>query len=166
MVDTPAYKFASNDRVKSIFDEHKRAQQRLNVPVVVGEWGGFSEGNEWFPHIRFLLDLFDSNKWSNTYWAYFDGLLETELYNDVLTRPYPRAVTGEIESYKYDYQNDTFTLKYNQSAQCDEPTEIFAHKKIKSVTTDGEYTIKPVHGDCCVVEVKTAPGAHTVIIDF
>ena len=166
MVDTPAYKFASNDRVKSIFDEHKRAQQRLNVPVVVGEWGGFSEGNEWFPHIRFLLDLFDSNKWSNTYWAYFDGLLETELYNDVLTRPYPRAVTGEIDSYKYDYHNDTFTLKYNQSAECSAPTEIFAHKKIKSVTTDGEYTIKPVHGDSCVVEVKTAPGAHTVIIEF
>lgn len=43
-VDSPLYKYASNERVDSIFEEHQRSQQRLGVPVIVGEWGGFTGG--------------------------------------------------------------------------------------------------------------------------
>ncbi len=167
MVDTEAYKYASNDRVGSIFAEHRRSQERLGVPVIVGEWGGFSEGNEWFPHVKFLLELFDSYKWSNTYWAYFGGLLETELFNDVLTRPYPRAVTGEIEAYYHNRNEESFTLTYNQDKDYPVPTEIYAHKSIKSIETDGEYEIIPVeNSDGSVVKIKTGVGKHKVKILF
>ena len=167
MVDTPAYKYASDDRVGSIFAEHKRSQERLDVPVIVGEWGGFSEGNEWFPHVKFLLKLFDSNKWSNTYWAHFIELRETELFNDVLTRPYPRAVTGEIVSYCHNREEESFTLTYNQDKVYDAPTEIFAHKEIKSIETDGEYTVTPIENSPgSVVTLTTAPGEHTIKIMF
>ena len=37
-VDTPLYKYASNERIKFIFDEHRRTQERLGIPVIVGEW--------------------------------------------------------------------------------------------------------------------------------
>ncbi len=169
MVDTPAYKYASNDRVGSIFAQHKASQDRLGIPVIVGEWGGYSEGNEWFPHVKFLLDLFDSYKWSNTYWAYFKELLDdnNELFNDVLTRPYPRAVTGEIESYCHNRDENTFTLKYTQNEEFSVPTEIFAHKPVKSVAVDGEYKIMPIeNSDGSVVEITTGIGEHTVKIEF
>lgn len=167
MVDTDAYKYASNDRVGSIFAEHRRSQERLGVPVIVGEWGGFSQGTQWFPHVKFLLELFDSYKWSHTYWAYFGGLFETELFNDVLTRPYPRAVTGEIESYNHNRDEESFTLTYNQEKEYSLPTEIYAHKSIKSVETDGEYEIITVeNSQGSVVKIKTSPGKHTVKISF
>ncbi len=169
MVDTPAYKYASNDRVGSIFAEHKNAQERLGVPVIVGEWGGYSEGNEWFPHVEFLLDLFDSYKWSYTYWAYFKELLDddNELFNNVLTRPYPRAVTGEIESYRHNRDENSFTLTYNQSEEFSVPTEILAHKPVKSVSVDGEYKIVPIENSkCSIVEITTDIGEHTVKIEF
>ena len=169
MVDTPAYKYASNDRVGSIFAQHKASQDRLGIPVIVGEWGGYSEGNEWFPHVKFLLDLFDSYKWSNTYWAYFKELLDdnNELFNDVLTRPYPRAVTGEIESYCHNREENTFTLKYTQNEEFSVPTEIFAHKPVKSVAVDGEYKIMPIeNSEGSVVEITTGIGEHTVKIEF
>ncbi len=39
-VDTPLYKYANADRVKGVFNEMYNTQKRLDVPVIVGEWGG------------------------------------------------------------------------------------------------------------------------------
>ncbi|MBR2957165.1 MAG: cellulase family glycosylhydrolase, partial [Clostridia bacterium] len=74
MVDTPLYKHASSSRTDAIFGEHENTQKRLGVPVLVGEWGGYSEGNEWYPHVHHLLRFFDDRKWSNTYWCFHEGL--------------------------------------------------------------------------------------------
>lgn len=165
-VDTPIYKYALNSRVRHIFDEHRRTQERLNVPVIVGEWGGMSEGTEWFPHVEFILDLFDKYKWSNTYWAYSDGIFDMPVMEEVLCRSYPRAVTGNIESYTHDRKNNVFTLSYTQESEYDVPTEIFIHRPAASVETDGEFDIEAVGDKTGVVKIKTEPGRHTVIIKF
>ncbi|NMP38114.1 MAG: glycoside hydrolase family 5 protein [Clostridiales bacterium] len=165
MVDTPLYKYASSDRVTFMFDQHKKAQERLNVPVVVGEWGGFSEGTDWFPHVEYLLSLYDRNKWSNTFWCYFDGLLDLPLM-DVLTRPYPRAVTGEIVAYSHDREAGTFTLEYTQDKKFKEPTVIFLHKPAVSVETDGKYEIEQISNGAAVLKVKTQPGTHKIVVKF
>ncbi len=166
MVDTPAYKYANSGRVKSIFDQRKNEQDNnLQMPVLVGEWGGFSEGTEWLHHIEFLLQLFDSNKWSSTYWAYFDGLMESPL-GKVLKRAYPRAVTGDIISYNHDRRENTFTLSYSQNEDFDVPTEIFAHKPIKAIETDGEYEIVKLDDETSLVKITTGIGNHDVKIIF
>ncbi len=166
MVDTPAYKYASNSRVDSIFKQRKKEQdEKLNIPVIVGEWGGYCEGTEWLPHIEFLLELFDRNKWSNTYWAFFEGLIGSPVW-DVLKKPYPRAVTGKIDSYYHDRDGNTFTLIYTQDKEYDVSTEIFAHKKIDKIIVDGEYEIEPIDDDSYVVKVKTGVGSHMVRIIF
>ncbi|MDY3088106.1 MAG: cellulase family glycosylhydrolase [Oscillospiraceae bacterium] len=163
MVDTPSYKYASNDRVGSIFAEHRRSQQRLGVPVIVGEWGGFTEGDEWFPHIEFLLDLFDSYKWSNTYWCYFGGFTDTEVYKKVLTRPHPVAVTGEIESYGYDRENKEFHLSFVQLEETKAKTEIFVPSVPKYAELDGEEIAIKRKG---IFRISTAPGEHKIKIIF
>ena len=70
-----------------------------------------------------------------------DGLLEAPL-GEVLKRPYPRAVTGRIDSYNHDRVENTFTLNFTQEKNFEVPTEIFAHKPIESVETDGKYEIE------------------------
>lgn len=167
MVDTPEYKYASNERIKAIFDEHKRSQDRLGVPVIVGEWGGFTEGNEWFHHIKFLLELFDSNKWSSTYWAYFKGIEESELFTDVIIRPHPVAVTGKIESYRHDRDNNTFELCYEQDTEFEAPTEIYLPKEPKAISTDGEYELQKIDGcDALMLKVRTEIGAHKISVEL
>jgi endoglycosylceramidase len=151
--------------------EQKRMQERLLVPVVFGEWGGFRPDSEWFYHCHHIQSLFDKWHWSNTYWAYFDGLFESPIMTEVLCRPYPRAVTGEIVDYCHSREENIFKITYRQTKEFSVPTEIFAHKPVKSVTVDGrsdaEYEIRPLDGcDCSVVIIKTGVGTHSVRIEF
>lgn len=167
MVDTPLTNNASNELVDFIFDEHKRTQERLNIPVLVGEWGGFFEepGSE-YTHLRHLLKKFDSNKWSCAYWCYWHGLEDSTIMQ-ILSRPYPQAVPGEIDSYEYDRENDVFQLTFHTS-EVKEPALIYLHKKPASIesstdlekieTTDYEtgaslLKIPPVAG-CNQLKVK------------
>ena len=160
MVDTPEYKYASNTRVGGIFDEHKRSQERLDVPLLVGEWGGQSEGTDWLYHIDYLLNKFDENQWSQTYWAYYDGLFENPIMA-CLKRTYPVAVTGRIKSYSWDKENKTFTLEYTQADKFKAPTEIYLHAEPAEIECDSKYK---VNGDR--LTVKTAPGEHKITIKF
>ncbi len=166
MVDTPLYKYADNNRVAFIFGQRKKEQDtRLDMPVLVGEWGGNSEGTEWLPHVEYLLDLFDSYQWSNCYWVYYKGFNSSYVI-DVLRRSYPQAVTGNIISYKHDRKSNTFTLCYEQDREYDAPTEIFIHKEIETIEADGEITVEKRAGTASIVKIKTAPGKHTVTVNL
>ena len=165
MVDTPLYKYASNARVGAIFSQHRITQERMQNPVIVGEWGGHSEGTEWFPHIEFLIDTFNSYKWSSTYWAYWKELLDEEIIT-VLSRPYPKAVTGDIKEFYHDRKNNEFVLTYNQEKEYDVPTIIFADKEVKEIITDGEAKIIPITDKTSDIEIKTGIGEHKVVIKF
>lgn len=164
MVDTPEYKYANNGRVGTIFDEHRRTQLRLNVPVIVGEWGGFGgEGRDWLPHIAYLLDKFDSNKWSNTYWHHCDGFTET-LLMEVFCRPYPKATAGEVIQYKTYRAESRFTLAFEQKESDADESVIFVPSEVKELSVDGKK-VKPVMKgrDLCI---KTKPGKHTVLVKY
>lgn len=166
MVDTPEYKYASNSRVGSIFDEHRRSQERLNVPVIVGEWGGQSEGTDWLYHIEYLLDKFDGNQWGQTYWAYYDGLLENPIMT-CLIRTAPVAVCGKIDKYSFDRENNVFTLEYTQDKEYEVPTEIFVHKEAKSIECSGTYALEPVgNNGASMLKINNTAGKHKVTIEF
>lgn len=165
MVDTELYKYASNSRTDSIFNQCAETQKKMQNAVLVGEWGGHSPGTDWFPHVCHLMEFFDEHKWSNTYWAYWDGLFDEPIMT-ILSRPYPKAVTGNIESYKYDREKDEFILTYTQDKNFDVPTVIYAHKEIKEIITDGEVTKNPVSDNTYDIEIKTGIGSHTVKIKF
>ena len=166
MVDTPAYKYASNSRVGMIFDQHRKTQERLGIPCIVGEWGSCAEGDGWYPHIRYLQDKFDSYKWSNTYWCYFDGILEQD-FMKVLTRPRPKAVTGEIISYKYDHDDGEFTLKFRQDKKYDVPTVVYVDRKPKEIECNGKYNIIELPGNIGYdIEFETDMGENIIEIEF
>ena len=160
MVDTPAYKFAHNGRVGGIFGEHRNSQTRLDVPVIVGEWGSFGdETDDWLPHINYLFGVFEKYKWSHTYWAYIEGFFENRLMK-VFRRPFPKAVSGAIDSYHYDLDTKTFTLSFTQDETSCGETIIGTPFEIESVTLDGaDYPV-----DCKNNElyINTTSGKHDV----
>ncbi len=146
-VDTPLTNKASPYRVDFIFDEHKRRQEKLNVPVIVGEWGGMVPGSDEYPALEHLVDKFDSNRWSNTYWHYQSTLLgDGSLIGDILSRPYPQAVAGKIKKYGFDRKTNTFILSYSSDGSIKTPTVIYLPREPKKVLSTKKYFIKETNG--------------------
>lgn len=166
MVDTKAYKAASNKRVDVIFAEHKRTQERLNCPVLVGEWGAGDGTEDELSHLAHLLETFDHNLWSQTYWAYGTDKLDKPLM-ELLSRPYPQAVTGEICHFGYDREQRRFTLEYEQREAFAAPTVIYLPQEFRAIETDGSYRVEQLPGSpAAKLLLTTAPGTHRVSIQF
>lgn len=159
-VDTPLTNEASAARVDFIFDEHLRKQNRMGLPVLVGEWGGMVAGGEKYPALEHLIAKFDENKWSQTYWHYSRNILESKIF-DILSRPYPQAVAGKIESYGYDREKKEFTLRYEGASAVRVPTVIYLPSAPKTVEATKKYTVKPMDG-YYLLQVNAGKGKNEV----
>lgn len=98
-VDTDAIALSSNTRATTIFERHRRTQERLGVPVLVGEWGAFGDAVGVTSHATHLLDVFDANRWSWTYWCWTDDFAGSEA-DRALTRPRPLAFAGDAVGWR------------------------------------------------------------------
>lgn len=116
-IDSALYNnYSSNERIKVILDGIRQNQLNMNVPVVMGEWGGgANKGNAWIDHIDYIYSVIEENKWSSIYWSY---RFQNKEFVRTMNRPYPVAVCGDIISYKTDSKNRTFELEY----ECKENT--------------------------------------------
>lgn len=125
-VDTPMYKNSSNNRVDVIFEQCRKNQERMNVPVIVGEWGAGASGDKWYPHIEHIMEIFEKYQWSFTYWGLMFG--NDELCK-IVARPYPVAVNGRITEFSS--RNNHFTLEYESGGSNEADTLVFDGKKIR-----------------------------------
>lgn len=124
VIDTPYYAtHASEKRVKVIVESRRRTQKRLNMPVLVGEWGAFGSHRGIGKHCEFLLNTFDELRWSWSYWAWHEGFADTEAA-EYLARPYPAAVAGELIAYRYDRERGMFSMEWVANPSLSEPTVV------------------------------------------
>lgn len=155
-VDTPAIALSSNTRAATIFARHKETQDRLQVPVIVGEWGALDLGPGITDHGKFLADLFDSYGWSWTYWCWQEGFSRSEAA-EALTRPRPTAFAGTATSYRV---TDGLLHASWRGLETAEPSVFFIPGAGKSVAVtvrkDGEEVAHTVTGSW--VEVPGGAG--------
>ncbi|MCL2106841.1 MAG: cellulase family glycosylhydrolase [Oscillospiraceae bacterium] len=160
VVDTPPYANPSDGRVLSIFEEARRAQQRLNVPVLVGEWGGAWGDKRLMKHLETLLERFDSYGWSHTFYPFPQGgwgWFEVEGL-DFLARPYPMAINGRDASYQYDKAAGVFTLEFTQTENNGQPTIIYLPREGKMEA--GDLTVEVIENG----HERSMPGARYVYL--
>lgn len=164
-VDTPLYKYANADRVKTFFNEMHNTQKRLGVPVIVGEWGGCSDNKDtsWFPHAFELLDFFDEKQWSQVYWDYHGDDLDAPVMN-MLCRTHPVAVAGELISYGFDRKSETFTLKYISDGKNE--TLIYVHKPFNADKSVKYKTVEAYESGASLISIKAKQGEQTVTIQL
>jgi endoglycosylceramidase len=80
LTDTKQVGSQATGRIDLIFGRIDEASKRMNVPVLVGEWGAFHGSSEGFDNAtRHIISLFDKYGFSNTYWAYRPNI-ETDSY--------------------------------------------------------------------------------------
>ena len=167
VIDTPYITTHSSEkRVKVILEHRRNTQERLNVPVIVGEWGAFSSHTKIEKHCNFLLDYFDRFKWSWTYWAWEPEFSNTEA-SKLSARPYPVAVTGRLISFRYDTVNNTFAMEWISKGTSKAPTVVCLPKEISwsniEISPSSSYEI--IEEEAVYVKIKPRhSGKHTLTI--
>lgn len=115
-VDSPLYdRYCSNHRLDFILKRIRENQLRMQVPVIMGEWGGAQSGKNSLAHIDHIMHVFEQYGWSSIYWGMkFDDKKLLSVFN----RPYPAAVFGDIQEMHTDVKEHRFTLVWRQNAPC------------------------------------------------
>jgi endoglycosylceramidase len=70
VTDTEMLGLTSNPRIELIFRRHAETARRLDMPMLVGEWGAFYENPAAAPAARFVVRQFDALQCGDIYWAY------------------------------------------------------------------------------------------------
>lgn len=126
LVDTKNYDSQSDARVELIFSRIRETSQRMNVPVLIGEWGAFSGNSESMATNAYsITGLFERFGFSNTYWAYYPGIENNLYFNRALVRPYPAFIAGILKNYDFNRETGLFRCSWEESPGIKAPTVIF-----------------------------------------
>jgi len=141
VVDTEAYSSASKDRVEYLFDHTFNTSRRLDMPMLVGEWGAFhSRDSIFLDQANFILGLFEKYKCGQTFWAYYDGI-ENYPFFSALLRPRPIAVAGNISSYSFDPERNRFSCSWFEDGSIKKPSTFFLPHR--NYSDDLEISLSP-----------------------
>ena len=159
VVDTDRYDAYNQQRVDYIFDTHKQVQDRLDMPVMVGEWGAFTDFDVTYELAIAIIKKFEKYLWSNTFWCYYSGMEKCK-YIKALKRAYPMSTSGELLEYGYDYHSGNFNLVC-QNISTSAVTVIY-YPEVKYITLNDIE----IEGSECDVEIKkySRGSSGTVII--
>lgn len=161
VVDTDALALGSNDRVELIFERIAETGKRLDVPVLIGEWGALhGKSPDLIPVAYFLMSEFNKHGFSDTFWAYGKFLDEASFLN-VLKKPYPVSTSGNLISYSYAYEQGDFKCQWAESTDISAPTIIYVPDLEK--LNKEEIIITPEAESIEIVNIENSTAGHLII---
>lgn len=124
VTDTPDLANASPERVEFIFRRHGETAVRLQMPMLVGEWGAYDSHPDTLEPAQDVVRQFEQLLCSETYWTY---LPETETFPcfPAINRPYPAQIAGELETYTTNPQSKTFSCTWLEDPTLGTPSIIY-----------------------------------------
>ena len=126
VVDTKEVENPSYKRVEFIFERIAESGRRMNMPVLVGEWGALhGKSQKMIETAQHLVNLFEEHKFSNTYWAFYSDIADYPYFQNAIIRPYPQVISGDLIEYDYDFENEEFTCIWEESGNSKAPTVIY-----------------------------------------
>ncbi|MWV46087.1 cellulase family glycosylhydrolase [Paenibacillus sp. HJL G12] len=149
VVDTEHYEIYNQERVELIFATHRKVQERLDVPVLIGEWGAFTHHGATYELAQKLIFIFEKYLWSNTYWCWCDGFREAP-YRQALQRAYPQATGGVLNGYHYDYDTGILTMDFISTGG-----ETVIYHPRAAYLEKGHFTIDGASD--CKIEIRPLP---------
>jgi endoglycosylceramidase len=124
VTDTAYLAQASSERIGLIFQRHGETAARINMPMLVGEWGAYDRLPDTLPAAWTVVHEFEKLLCSETHWAYFKGIEDTDCFPAV-QRPYPERVAGKLLSYHYDPTSCIFTCAWEEDPNLTTSSRIY-----------------------------------------
>jgi endoglycosylceramidase len=126
LVDTKYYYKQDNSRVDLILSRINETSLRINVPVLVGEWGALSGNSEVMASSAgAVTQLFQRFRFSNTYWSYYPGIDKELYFTQEIIRPYPPYTAGILLKYSFNHRTGLFSCSWKELSDINAPTIIF-----------------------------------------
>ncbi len=126
VVDTKEVENPSYERVEFIFDRIRQTGERMNVPVLIGEWGAYhGKSIKMVETAQHVVNLFESYGFSNTYWCYYDDIEQYPYFRLALIRPFPQRVNGSLISYDFNFKTGEFVASWEELGKNTEPSIIY-----------------------------------------
>jgi endoglycosylceramidase len=160
VVDTPDIAAASPERVELIFERHGETAKRLDMPMVVGEWGAYGRNTGTLQTAWHVVHQFEELLCSETYWAYECGMEKFPCFQ-AIHRPYPARVSGTLLSYGYDPQTNIFCITWQEDGRIKAPTRIYMPDWLGFSHAD--IHLKPDGPGCRVEGVRNTKNHYLVI---
>jgi len=162
LVDTKNYDSQSSSRVALIFSRIHETSRRMNVPVLIGEWGAFSGNSVSMASNAYsILKLFERFRFSNTYWAYYQGIEKNLYFNSMLVRPYPPYIAGDLSSYEFNMEAGTFRCSWEESPEVKAPTVIYI-PDIDNLVRES-ISLSPERSSTVIQSIKDSKAGYLII---
>jgi endoglycosylceramidase len=162
LVDTKSYDQSSDSRVAFIFSQINNASRRMNVPVIVGEWGALPGNSEdAVKRGQTLKSIFDKYQFSQTYWAYHEGVDKGLFFHNTFDRPNPRFISGALKNSGFNYQTGEFTCTWEESPEIMKSTVIFV-PELKDLVREN-ITIKPENRNVIIQSMENGDGGFIIV---
>ena len=145
VVDTKEVENPSYERVGFIFNRINETGKRMNVPVLVGEWGAFG-GNS--PKLvnpaRQILNIFGKYNFSNTYWAFTSDMENLPYFQSALLKPNPVLISGTLIYSDFNFETGKFNCEWTFDSDNKKPSLFYIPNLKKVDIKDITVTPSPV----------------------
>ncbi|QJD87094.1 cellulase family glycosylhydrolase [Cohnella herbarum] len=116
---------ANSGRVDYIFESHERTRSRLEMPMLIGEWGAYGESELAEEAALQVQRNFERLLCSDAYWCYLYPEMDRYSSFNAVCRSYPMATSGTLLSYSYDRDRNAFNMEWEEDAHAKAPTLVF-----------------------------------------
>lgn len=122
VTDLPNSPTPTLDRMRLIMERHRELTQRLNIPVLLGEWGAYPGDRR--AEAEFVASELEAWLVGDTYWIF--GLdIEKAPHFPLLERPYPAAVAGKLLKYQFNPDTRIFTCEWEENPSVRKSSRFF-----------------------------------------
>lgn len=126
VTDTPAVHAADHGRVDFIFESHRQTQERLGMPMLIGEWGAYEQSRNAENAAAHIKRIFERLLCSDTYWCYYNSFsMEEYSYFHEICRGYPMATAGTLLCYRYRENGKLFEMVWEENPDIVQPTVVY-----------------------------------------
>jgi endoglycosylceramidase len=116
---------ADSRRIDFIFDNHVQTRDRLDMPMLIGEWGAYGESRLAEQACLDVQKNFERMLCGDVYWCYlYPDMDQFSSFNGVC-RGIPSVVAGTILSYHYERSSSFFEMEWDEDGSIDAPTRIY-----------------------------------------
>lgn len=152
VTDTDLAHTANDQRLELIFKEHQQTSERLEMPMLIGEWGAFYDTDQ-TSHVSLQIkQIMEGLLCSDTYWSYTREMSENLSFLGI-NRGYPMAVAGRLLQYRYEHSLNSFHMKWDETNDSDSPSIVYLPDvgdiKAENITLDAgstSYEIEKIVG--------------------